>query len=44
MGLGIDQLVIATNKNDILARCMQTGVYALEGVSPSLSPSMDIQV
>lgn len=44
MGLGIDQLVIATNKNDILTRCLQTGTYALEGVSPSLSPSMDIQV
>lgn len=44
MGLGIEQLVIATNKNDILARTLQTGVYQLEGVSPSLSPSMDIQV
>ncbi len=44
MGLGIEQLVIATNKNDILTRCLQTGVYELEGVSPSLSPSMDIQV
>ncbi len=44
MGLNIEQLVIATNKNDILARCLQTGVYSMEDVTPTLSPSMDIQV
>ncbi|MBY0406049.1 MAG: threonine synthase, partial [Rickettsiales bacterium] len=44
MGLNIEQLVIATNKNDILARCLQTGVYGMEDVHPTLSPSMDIQV
>lgn len=44
MGLPIDQLIIATNKNDILARTLATGTYSMGGVSPSLSPSMDIQI
>lgn len=44
MGLPIDQLIIATNKNDILTRCVQTGEYHMDGVSPTLSPSMDIQI
>jgi len=44
MGLPIDRLVIATNQNDILHRCLTTGVYATEAVRPSVSPSMDIQV
>jgi len=44
MGLPIDQLIIATNKNDILARTLATGTYGQTGVSPSLSPSMDIQI
>jgi threonine synthase len=44
MGLGIEQLVIATNRNDILARCVATGTYGMEDVVPTLSPSMDIQI
>jgi threonine synthase len=44
MGLPIDKLVIATNQNDILHRTMVTGAYTKEGVTPSISPSMDIQV
>jgi threonine synthase len=44
MGLPIDQLVIATNQNDILHRTLQTGAQVKEGVTPSISPSMDIQV
>jgi len=44
MGLPIDQLLIATNSNDILARCMETMRYEVTGVSPTISPSMDIQV
>ena len=44
MGLHIDQLVVATNQNDILHRCLSTGKYQKNMVLPSLSPSMDIQV
>ncbi len=44
MGLPIDQLVIATNQNDILDRAMKTGDYVQNGVTASISPSMDIQV
>ncbi len=44
MGLPIDQLIIATNRNDILTRCLATGVYGMETVVPTLSPSMDIQI
>lgn len=44
MGLGIDKLVIATNDNDILARTLDTGTYAMQGVVKTTSPSMDIQI
>ncbi len=44
MGLPIDKLVVATNQNDILHRTLQTGVQQKMGVTPSISPSMDIQV
>lgn len=44
MGLPIGELVIATNQNDILHRTLETGAYTTEGVKPSISPSMDIQV
>lgn len=44
MGLPIDQLVVATNQNDILHRCLTTSEYKPDGVIPSISPSMDIQV
>jgi len=44
MGLPIDRLVIATNQNDILHRCLTTGRYEMDGVKPSISPSMDIQI
>lgn len=44
MGLPIDKLVVATNQNDILHRCLSTGKYIPDGVIPSISPSMDIQV
>ena len=38
------RLVIATNRNDILARFFNDGAMSLRAVEPSLSPSMDIQV
>ncbi|WP_439522359.1 threonine synthase [Marivita sp.] len=44
MGLPIDRLVVATNQNDILHRCLSTGGYVTDSVTPSISPSMDIQV
>ena len=44
MGLPIDKLIVATNKNDILQRVISTGEYKPDKVKPSLSPSMDIQV
>jgi threonine synthase len=44
MGLPIERLVIATNQNDILDRALRTGRYEMDGVKPSISPSMDIQV
>jgi threonine synthase len=44
MGLPIEKLVIATNQNDILHRAMTGGAYETHGVTPSISPSMDIQV
>ncbi|KKB11168.1 threonine synthase [Devosia geojensis] len=44
MGLPIDKLVIATNANDILRRTLETGRYEMAGVTPTISPSMDIQI
>ena len=44
MGLPIDKLIVATNKNDILQRVIDTGEYKPDRVIPSLSPSMDIQI
>ena len=44
MGVPIERLVIATNHNDILHRALTTGDYLTDGVKPSISPSMDIQV
>lgn len=44
MGLPMDRLIVATNRNDILARFFETGVYAAGEVAPTISPSMDIQV
>ena len=44
IGLPIHRLIIATNRNDILARTLDTGSYSGKEVLPTLSPSMDIQV
>lgn len=44
MGLPVEKLIIATNSNDILARTLATGEYSMASVSPTLSPSMDIQI
>lgn len=44
MGLPIQQLIIASNENDILPRTVTTGAYAMNGVVATSSPSMDIQI
>ena len=45
MGLPIDQLVLATNENDVLDEFFRTGVYRVRGSADTYetsSPSMDI--
>jgi threonine synthase len=44
MGLPVEQLVVAANRNDILARFLAANDMSIAPVEPSLSPSMDIQV
>ncbi len=44
MGLPIDRLIVATNQNDILHRCLSGEGYFKGDTIPSISPSMDIQV
>lgn len=44
MGLPIDRLIVATNRNDILARFFGSGCYEAGDVHATMSPSMDIQV
>ncbi|MCF4166536.1 threonine synthase [Zavarzinia compransoris] len=44
MGLPVERLVVATNRNDILARALNAGDYSTGTVQPTISPSMDIQV
>ena len=44
MGLPIERLVVATNVNDILHRALSEGDYSAGDVTPTASPSMDIQV
>ena len=43
-GLPMGKLVVASNSNDILTRFFATGRMTPEGVCPTLSPSMDIQI
>lgn len=44
MGLPISQLVVATNSNDILHRCLSANDHSKKELVHSLSPSMDIMV
>ena len=44
MGLPINQLIVATNRNDILHRFMSGNRYDKDTLHPTLSPSMDIMV
>ncbi len=44
LGLPIDKLVVATNKNDILHRAISDGDYTQKKVEETNTPSMDIQI
>ena len=44
MGVPVERLVVAANRNDILDRFFRTGEYRPLSVMPTQSPSMDIQV
>lgn len=44
MGLPIPRLIVGSNRNDILTRYFREGRMEMAGVTPTLSPSMDIQV
>ncbi len=44
MGLPVNQLIVGSNHNDILTRFFATGTMQTHGVSPSIAPSMDIQM
>lgn len=44
MGLPVGKLVMATNSNDSLVRFLESGVMQPAAASPTISPSMDIQI
>ncbi len=44
MGLPVEKLIIATNRNDVLHRVMTTRTYHRQPLEHTLSPSMDITV
>lgn len=44
LGAPVRDLIIGSNRNDILTRFFEMGEMRVDGVVPSLSPSMDIQV
>jgi threonine synthase len=44
MGVPIDRLIVASNRNDILTRFLADNDMSVRPVEPSLSPSMDIGV
>ncbi|MED5412308.1 MAG: threonine synthase [Pseudomonadota bacterium] len=44
MGLPVDRLIVATNKNDILHRFISSNEYSIANLTKTFSPSMDILV
>ena len=44
MGLAVSRLVVGSNRNDILTRFFEDGVMQMVPVTPTISPSMDIQI
>ena len=43
-GVNITQLVVGSNTNDILTQFFNTGTMQIDEVTPTTSPSMDIQI
>ena len=44
MGLPVERFVVGSNVNDILPRFLDSGALEMASVTPTISPSMDIQV
>jgi threonine synthase len=44
MGLPIHRLIIGTNRNNVVARFVETGRLSIAPVVPTITPAMDIQV
>ena len=44
MGLPIKRLIVGSNVNDILPRFFDSGTLEMAAVTPTISPSMDIQI
>jgi len=44
MGLPVQRLMVATNRNDVLHRLLRSGTYERQPLQETLSPSMDISV
>jgi threonine synthase len=44
LGAPVGRLMVAVNDNDILDRTLRTGIYRRRGITPTHSPSMDIEV
>ncbi|MBB5518670.1 threonine synthase [Amphiplicatus metriothermophilus] len=44
MGAPVGRLCVAVNENDIMHRALSRGRYAPRAVTPTISPSMDIQI
>ncbi|GAB4527216.1 MAG: threonine synthase [Amphiplicatus sp.] len=44
MGAPVGKLCVAVNENDIMHRALSRGEYAPRAVTPTISPSMDIQI
>lgn len=43
IGLKTEPFIAGVNENDVLARALQSGLYALESVKATIAPAMDIQ-
>ena len=43
-GLAVSQLVVGSNTNDVLTQFFRDGTMRIDGVVPTTSPSMDIQI